>query len=126
MPPQRPTPKRTKSKRPEPERAQRSRSEPGPSGARAPGPEPARLRPAFADAYPRDEALDELVAAFERGNFAHVRRRGPLLAEQADDPEVQAAARDLLRRIQPDPLALFLVLLGVGLVLFLYGYHALT
>lgn len=85
----------------------------------------APARPAFADAYPRHDELDRLVEAFERGNFALVRTEAPTLASRSKDDDVRDAALDLLRRIQPDPAAIYLLLLGVALVLFVYGYYVM-
>jgi hypothetical protein len=82
-------------------------------------------RPAFARGWPRDERLDALLAAFEAGNFAHVRTEAPALAKASDDEAIKAAAFELRRRIEPGPSALYLWALGVMLVVFLYGYfHA--
>lgn len=87
---------------------------------------PDPVRPAFADAYPRHEHLDRLVDAFERGNFARVRAEAQTLADRSDDEDVRDAALDLLRRIQPDPAAIYLLLLGVALVVFTYGYYVMS
>lgn len=73
-------------------------------------------RPAFVLDFPQDPELDVLVRAFEAGNFALVRERAPRLAETSERPEVKAAARELARRIEPDPLVKFL--LGVAIALF--------
>jgi hypothetical protein len=73
-------------------------------------------RPAFVLDFPEDPELDTLVRAFEAGNFALVRERAPRLAESSDRAEVKAAARELARRIEPDPLVKFL--LGVAIALF--------
>lgn len=70
----------------------------------------------FTRAYPRDPELDALVAAFEKGNYAKVRAEAPLLAKRATDAEVARAARDLRARIEPDPLASYLIA-GTGLLL---------
>jgi hypothetical protein len=78
-------------------------------------PAPPDKRPNFARDFPRDAELDELVAAFAAGNYALVRRRAPELARRATDPQVAAAAADLVRRLSPDPLALYLI--GVTAVL---------
>ena len=80
-------------------------------------------RPAFSRAYPPDAELDELVRAFDRGDFATVRRRAPELAERTKDDEVKAAALDLRRRIEPSPTALILIGLGLTLLLFLFQHH---
>ncbi len=72
-------------------------------------------RPAFAAGYPRDPELDRLVAYFARGNHRAVRVGAEALAQKTEDPEVAAAARDLRRRIEPDPIGR--VLFGATLAL---------
>jgi hypothetical protein len=79
-----------------------------------------RDRPAFARAFPRDPALDALVAAFEAGDYARVRREAPALAKATEHDDVRAAARELRRRLDPDPLALYL-LGGAALLLAFLG-----
>jgi hypothetical protein len=71
--------------------------------------------PEFARSFPRDPALDELVEAFEAGNYAAVRARAPELIHRTESDEVRAAARNLLQRLEPDPLAK--LLLGVAALL---------
>ena len=74
-------------------------------------------RPAFAADFPRDPALDALLAAFDAGNFARVREEAPRLVASASDPSIVRAARELLARTRPDPLARgVLVITGVLLV----------
>lgn len=80
-------------------------------------------RPAFARAYPPDPRLDDLVVAFARGNFRRVREEALPLAESADDPRVAEAARDLRRRIDPAPGALYLIALGVALLAYLFLHY---
>lgn len=79
--------------------------------------------PAFARGFPRDPALDALVAAFEAGDFARVRREAPELAKQTDRDEVRAAARELMRRLDPDPLAVYLLGIAAVLLAFLAGWY---
>lgn len=80
-------------------------------------------RPFFARAYPRNRSLDELIVAFERGNYAKVRTDARVLADRTKDPAVKGAAEDLLRRIQPDSLSTALIIVGALLLLFLaYSY----
>ena len=71
-------------------------------------------RPPFARDFPRDPALDELVEAFVRGNYARV-RSGAAGLVSAEDAGVRSAARELVDRTRPDPLAT--VLLGLAAVL---------
>ena len=74
-------------------------------------------RPPFAAEFPRDPALDALLRAFEAGNFGRVREEAPKLAASASDPSVARAAREILARTRPDPLARWvLVITGVLLV----------
>lgn len=75
-----------------------------------------RRRLRFAAHYPEDPALDALVDAFEAGDYARVREEGPTLAKSAEDPAVSRAARDLVSRLSPDPLAVRM-LVGAGLLL---------
>jgi len=84
-----------------------------------------RERPIFLLAFPSDEKLDELVRAFERGDYRTVRKAAPLLAKEATDPAVQDAASELYRRIQPEPALTYLLALAFGL-LFFFMLHAYT
>lgn len=79
-------------------------------------------RPAFAKSFPREEELDDLVRAFEEGNYARVRVEAPKLAERATDPEVSKAARELRKRLDPDPLAYVVLSLTTALLAFLSGW----
>ena len=76
-------------------------------------------RPAFLETFPRDPALDELVAAFVAGDYARVRREAPALAKRTDDDAVAQAGRELRRRLEPDPLARWLFLGAASLLAFL-------
>jgi len=81
----------------------------------------ARVRegvPSFAARFPRDEALDALLAAFDRGDYATVRKDGEKLAKSAEDKAVKRAAEELLHRIEPDPLAKFMLLAAALLLVF--------
>ena len=81
------------------------------------------LRPAFARAFPKDADLDALVESFERGDYARVRAEAPLLAQRAERGDVKAAALELRRRIEPDPLAMILILLAVALLVVLASFY---
>lgn len=85
-----------------------------------------RERPRFLLRFPQDQSLEALIAAFEAGNYARVREDAPKLARSTERLDVKAAAEELLRRIEPDPLLKFL--LGVAAALFVlvvaYVYHA--
>jgi len=76
-------------------------------------------RPPFARKYPRTPEIDALLAAFEAGNYAKVRAEAPKVAEQASDPEVAAAAKDMRRRIEADPLQIYLLVVTAALLAFL-------
>lgn len=78
-----------------------------------------RERPRFLRGFPREPELDELVRAFEAGNFHLVRERAPKLARDATDPRVRRAANELSDRIKPDPLLKYLLLLSVLLLVYL-------
>lgn len=87
--------------------------------------------PAFARSFPRHPQLDALLAAFEQGDYATVRREAPKLARSTGDDapgdDVRRAAKELLRRIEPDRLAILLLSLPVLLLGFLtvwYYLHA--
>jgi len=83
-----------------------------------PGPEV----PRFAEAYPREPALDALVLAFARGDYGRVSRDAPALIKTASEPLVRGAAMDLLARTRPDPLSHVFFLLTVALLVFLSVY----
>lgn len=63
-----------------------------------------------------------MVDAFSRGDFARVRREGPLLAADAPDEEVRKAARALVDRTSPDALTQGLLGLAGLLLLALAGW----
>jgi hypothetical protein len=79
--------------------------------------------PAFALGWPRDEALDALVVAFEAGDYARVRRDAPELARSTDDDAVRRAARELRRRLDPDPVAVYMLMAAATLLVFLAGWY---
>jgi hypothetical protein len=83
-------------------------------------------RPTFHAWFPRHEELEVLVRAFEVGNYALVRERAPKLLQSAESEKVRAAARELLARIEPDPLMKYLLLAATVLLVFLafYAYRA--
>ncbi len=76
-------------------------------------------RPAFLLEFPPDAELELLIAAFEAGNFAHVRREAPKLAASAADPAVRNAALELKSRTEPDPLLMLMLILCIALFVFL-------
>ena len=79
--------------------------------------------PAFARAFPQDAELDALVAAFEAGDYARVRREAPALAQRTEDDAVRRAARELRRRLDPDPAAVYMLLAAATLLVFLAGWY---
>jgi len=90
--------------------------------ARAPLDPNGMERPKFLLDYPEDPALDRLVAAFERGDYALVRREAEAVAKAAEDPAVRDAALELRRRIEPDPLAKYLLLIAAVLLVYLVAW----
>jgi hypothetical protein len=84
-----------------------------------------RERPRFLLGFPQHPDLSRLAAAFEAGNYALVRADAEALAERTDNPAVRDAALELRRRIDPDPLAKYLLALTAALLLFLayFAYH---
>jgi hypothetical protein len=84
-----------------------------------------RERPRFLLAFPEHPELARLTAAFEAGNYSLVRAEAEALAERAESPAVRDAALELRRRIEPDPLAKYLLALTAALLLFLayFAYH---
>ena len=81
-----------------------------------------RERPRFLLEFPADPELQRLVYAFEAGNYAAVREDAPKLAERTEDPIVRAAARELRRRIDPDPLMKYMLWVALGLFVFVVWY----
>ncbi|HEV8248162.1 MAG TPA: hypothetical protein VGP93_20445 [Polyangiaceae bacterium] len=79
-------------------------------------------RAAFLGWFPADPELDRLVRAFEVGNYALIRERGPALVKNAESDKVRAATRELLARIEPDPLMKYLLAAAIALLLFLVLY----
>ncbi len=81
-----------------------------------------RERPRFLLEFPADPELQRLVRAFEAGNYHTVREDAPKLAERTEDPIVRAAARELRRRIDPDPLLKYLLWIALALFVFVVWY----
>jgi hypothetical protein len=61
-------------------------------------------QPDFLLSFPQSPELEPAVDAFLNGNYREVRRVCDNLLERDLDPDVQSAARELLRRLTPDPL----------------------
>lgn len=79
-------------------------------------------RPAFLLRFPHDPELEPLIAAFEEGNFAKVRREAPSLAQRTADAEVRRAALELRRRVDPDPLLVVLLVFTLSLFAFIVAW----
>jgi hypothetical protein len=79
-------------------------------------------RPSFASDFPRTLALDELVEAFARGDYARVRAEGPRLEKTSEEEAVRAAARTLVERTRPDPLVVRLLLVTGALLVVLAAW----
>lgn len=84
-----------------------------------------RERPRFLLGFPEHPELKRLAAAFEAGNYALVRAEAEALAERTESRAVKEAALELRRRIEPDPLAKYLLALTAVLLLSLayWAYH---
>lgn len=115
-----PAPRRKrKKKRPEP-------ASEAAAGDDTLGEEPTPRRdgiPAFALDFPADPALQALVAAFEQGDYARVRRDAPALVKSTESVAVRKATRMLLKRIEPDPLAVYLLAAAALLLTFLAFWY---
>jgi hypothetical protein len=84
---------------------------------------PANRRPRFARDFPDSPALDALVEAFARGDYARVRADGARLAESPHEKEsVRRAARALIERTGPDPLSASLLVIAGVLLAALWSY----
>jgi hypothetical protein len=79
-------------------------------------------RPAFAKGFPRIPELDELVRAFAEGDYARVRGEATKLADSTKDDEVRRAARELASRVRADPLAAWLLVITLALLVFLTAW----
>jgi hypothetical protein len=79
-------------------------------------------RPLFANDFPRVPELDAIVGAFSRGDYARVRKDAEDLAESAQSESVRQAARTLVSRTAPDPLAVWLLVLSAAFVVTVSAY----
>ncbi len=77
---------------------------------------------AFTSSFPEDPELQRLVASFEAGDYHTVRIEAPKLAARAENPEVRKAALELRKRIDPDPVQLYLLGLTLLLLVFLVAW----
>ncbi len=78
-----------------------------------------RERPPFVLEFPENPELNRIVQAYERGDYRLVRHEAERLAKETSRPDVRRAAREIRRRIDPDPLAKYLLLVACGLFTFL-------
>ena len=92
---------------------------------------PPRLAPAgkharFLDSFPEHEGLSRAVSAFENGNYAQARTLCDELLDREEDEDVRDAARELIRRMQPDRLIVAILWASFALlaliVLRVYGH----
>lgn len=81
-----------------------------------------RERPRFLLEFPDDAGLNQVIAAFEAGNYAEVRSLVPQLLEESESEAVREALLEIRRRIEPDPLMKYLLLASIGLLLALSWY----
>jgi hypothetical protein len=72
--------------------------------------------PAFARTFPPSPDLEALVEAFARGDYARVRAQAPAIERASDDPRVKEAARMLVERTRPEPLAVALLVIATVLL----------
>ena len=81
--------------------------------------------PNFAKNFPHDPQLEKLLQDFIDGHYNLVRNNAEQLADSTDDPRVAKAARELRRRIEPDPRSKRFLLGAVALLvlLTLWAYH---
>ncbi len=79
-------------------------------------------RPDFARDFPREPAVEALVDAFARGDYARVRLDAARLVTSAESKDVRDAGRTLLARTRPDPLAVMLLAMTGALLALLAMY----
>jgi hypothetical protein len=79
-------------------------------------------RPSFARDFPATPELDALVEEFRAGHYSRVRQGAPRLAAESSDERVRSAARLLLARTRPDPLAVAMLALTAALLLVLSAW----
>ncbi|HEY1696021.1 MAG TPA: hypothetical protein VGG39_27830 [Polyangiaceae bacterium] len=79
-------------------------------------------QPSFASGFPASPELEALVDAFARGDYATVRAEAPKLEKASGDEAIRTAARTLVERTEPDPLAVRLLLAAGVLLVVLAGW----
>lgn len=86
--------------------------------------EPTIERPVFARTFPKEPRLDRALSYFTAGNYQRARAEAEaLLQDSTDNAELRSAAREILRRMEPDPLAKALVAIAFVLLIVLAGYY---
>jgi hypothetical protein len=80
-------------------------------------------RPAFAKDFPQHPEIDRVLDLFERGNYARAREDARALVKSTDDDAVRAAAREILKRLDPEPAAIYLVAISALLLALLAGWY---
>src|SRR5579872_3680432 len=80
------------------------------------------MRPSFAKDFPRTPELDALVNAFVQGDYAFVRDAGRALTASSGDESIRRAARVLIERTDPDPIAVALLVIAALVLLALGGF----
>lgn len=77
--------------------------------------------------FPKDAELEPAVTAFVKGNYRETQRVCAELLQQDLDPDVHDAARELLRRLEPDRLIIGILwgsfALMALIVLWAYGHQ---
>lgn len=73
---------------------------------------PDDARPSFAVDFPRNPELDRAVESFAQGNYARVRSESARILASNADESTKCAARMLVERTKPGPLALLLLALA--------------
>jgi hypothetical protein len=77
--------------------------------------------------FPKDPELEPAVTAFIKGDYRETRRACSQLLQRDLDPDMHDAARELLRRLQPDRLVLGILwgsfVVWALLVLWAYGHQ---
>lgn len=112
-----------KKKRKKKRRARADEAQPSEPAPRAyPGLEADQV-PAFALAFPEDIELDALVIAFEAGRYAEVRKGADKLIHATESDDVRKAAREIMARLEPDPIGVYLLTAAAALLAILAGWY---
>lgn len=80
-------------------------------------------RPVFAKDFPPDADLDRILDLFDRGNFALAREGAQALLKRSEDDDVRSAARQILKRMEPEPAATYLIAISAVLLAILAGWY---